>query len=104
MTATPLFHGNGRIKWTAENVTGTTKGKTFGIANLHAGRFTLLINQSDIFLPFCLHAGEPKSTPFTLQLHSLLLLIFLSLTIRAVNLPAQTYSLESFGFELNRYM
>jgi hypothetical protein len=39
---------------------GLQKGKTSGVASLHAGQLTLLVSQTDIFTLFCLHAGEFK--------------------------------------------
>jgi hypothetical protein len=47
-----------------KNVTGTTIGKTFGVASLLTGQLTLLVNQTDTFSLLSLHAGEPKVNSF----------------------------------------
>jgi hypothetical protein len=52
-----------------KNVTGTTIGKTFGVASLLTGQLTLLVNQTDTFSLLVYMLESPKLTPFTIQLN-----------------------------------
>jgi hypothetical protein len=51
------------------SVTGTIEGTNLVVASLHAGRFTLLINETDIFSLFFYMLESLRLIPFTLQLN-----------------------------------